>query len=283
MKKTVILPNSSKDPGYGCTALVVRELFGYGAEIYMPEECRESGITEGVTYLREGLCDGADVIIVLGGDGSILDAARIAYPHGIPVLGINLGRVGYMATIEKDELSLLGHLFDGDYTIDERMMLEARIIREGETVLVTPPALNEIVLTRGALSRMLDIELQCNGMFVGEYRADGLIFATPTGSTAYSMSAGGPVLDPCLEAVSVTPICPHYLSTRPIVFSDSAQFTASAKNTEEWYMTVDGKENFTLRSDDMVMIAMSAYATRLVDIKKNAFYNVLRKKTAEKQ
>lgn len=283
MRKTVILPNSAKDSGYECTALVVKELQKYGAEICMSEEHRESGITEGVTYISDGLLDGADVIIVLGGDGSILDAARMAYSRSIPVLGINLGRVGYMASIEKDELSLLGRLFDGNYSIDERAMLEARIIRGGEIILVTSPALNEIVLTRGTLSRMLDIELECNSEFAGEYRADGLIFATPTGSTAYSMSAGGPVLDPGLEAVSVTPICPHYLSSRPIVFSDGAEFTASSKDGEEWYMTVDGKDNFTLFPNDKVKIAISAYTTRLIDIKKNAFYHVLRKKTTEKQ
>jgi len=283
MKKTVISPNSIKDPGYRCTALVVEELKKYGAEIYMSEEHRSSGITEGVTYLGADLTDGADVIIVLGGDGSILDAARTAYSRGIPVLGINLGRVGYMASLEPDELSLLGKLFDGGYSVDRRMMLEARIVRENGDGEITPPALNEIVISRGATSRMIDILLECNSELVGEYRADGLIFATPTGSTAYSMTAGGSVIDPVLDAVAVTPVCPHFLSTRPIVFSGGAEFTASSAGVGEWYLTVDGKESYNLGEGDRVVITRSGYTTKLIDLKKNAFYQVMRKRTSETQ
>ena len=164
-------------------------------------------------------------------------------------------------------------------------MLEARDEQTGSEKAVTTPALNEIVLTRGALSRMIDIELFCNDEFAAEYRADGLIFSTPTGSTAYNMSAGGPVIDPGLDAVAVTPICPHSPNSRPIIFGRDAKFAATYNGIAEdkWYVTIDGRENFELECNDKVVISRSLYITRLLNLKKNGFCDVLRRKTSEKQ
>lgn len=284
IRKIAVIPNAAKDPGLALTYKTVMELQGTGAELFMESEYSDS-IKEGVNFTGpEELVRDADVIIVLGGDGSIIDAARRSYLMDIPILGINLGRVGYMATLEPEELPMLKKLFSGDYSIDERIMLSATVCGPNRSPETTPPALNDIVLTRGELSRMIDIELLCSGELAGHYRADGLIFSTPTGSTAYSMSAGGPVLDTALDAVAVTPICPHYLNSRPMVFAGSSVFEASCTLDPEsrWFMTVDGRDNFALGASDRIRISKSGYSTRLINMKKNGFYDVLRRKTSEK-
>ncbi len=286
MKKIVISPNKSKDPLYKHTEMVLSELSKYGAELCMSKQHEGKQASVKVSYLDgEELYADADLLIVLGGDGSILEAARQAAIYSIPILGVNLGRVGYMAALEIEELELLGGLFDGSYTIDERMMLDACVVRgngEREKIL---PALNEVVLTRGTLSRMIDIELFCADELAGKYRVDGLIFSTPTGSTAYNMSAGGPVVDPALDAVTVTPVCPHSPNSRPMVFGGASRFTAkyTGDTDGKWYVTADGRDNLELGYGDTVEIAKSAFITKLLNLKSNGFYDVLRRKTSEKQ
>ena len=225
----------------------------------------------------------AELAIVLGGDGFILDASRRAAPAGIPILGINLGRVGYMAELEVDELDLLEKYFTGDYRIDERAMLEVRVVSAGaggETQKFSSFALNDVVIANGTTARIVDLQLLDDGEIISNYRADGLIVATPTGSTAYSLSAGGPIVDPKLSCFCVTPICPHSLGARPIVFPDSAKLQIKNICVREkiLHLTLDGRATFDMFYGDVAEITRSKLTTKLVRIKSGGFYSKIRAK-----
>ena len=218
----------------------------------------------------------ADILIVLGGDGTILEAARRSAQRGTPILGINLGRLGYMAELEMSELELLGRVVRGDYSLEKRSMLRVELLAGGELRSFCY-ALNDAVISNGSVSRIIDVELSENGNRVATYRADGLIIATPTGSTAYSMSAGGAIVDPRVECFCVTPICPHSFSARPLIFSDGA--TLEVRNTcareKMLYLTVDGRMNFELYRNQVVRITKSSMQTNLIRLKSCGFYQKL--------
>ena len=236
------------------------------------------------TYLSvDDLYAKADVVIVLGGDGSILEAARRSAKRETPILGINLGRLGYMAELEMSELSLLSHLFDGEYELEERSMLLVRVLGNDKSERFSSYALNEAVITNGSVARIIDLEMSEGGIPVTNYRADGLIVATPTGSTAYSLSAGGPIADPRLRCFCVTPICPHSLSARPLIFPDEAvlEIKNVCQREKSLFLAVDGRVNFELFRGNVVEIRRSASTTKLIRFRKCGFYNRLRDKMAD--
>jgi NAD+ kinase len=222
----------------------------------------------------------AELIIVLGGDGTILESARKAAPAGIPLLGINLGRLGYMAELELDETDRLAEIVDGKYRLDRRMMIKVEVIGRDGNVKFESFALNDAVISNGVTARMIDLALSEGGAAITNYRADGLIIATPTGSTAYSLSAGGAVVDPRLECFCVTPICPHALGSRPLVFQKTAVIEVKnvCQREKVLFLTLDGRVNFEVAYNDTVRITESDMATELVRVKDNCFYNQLRKK-----
>ena len=224
----------------------------------------------------EAVYSEADVIIVLGGDGSILEAARRASVKGTPILGVNLGHLGYMAELELSELSLLHRLFTGEYTVEKRSMLKVEIFN-GTELKSFCHALNEAVISNGSVARIIDLELRENGHPVSTYRADGLIISTPTGSTAYSMSAGGSIVDPRVACVCVTPICPHSFAARPLIFSDASSLEVRNVCAREkmLYLTVDGRINFEFYRNQTVRISKSDLETGLIRFKENAFYRKL--------
>lgn len=228
----------------------------------------------------EDLYSTTDMVTVFGGDGTILDAARYAAPYGLPILGFNLGRIGYMAELELAEIDLLSQICEGNYSIDERTMLSVEVMNSARKIRKTAFALNDAVLTNGAMARLVDFELYEGGTFLTQYRADGLIISTPTGSTAYSMSAGGSIIDPHLAAICVTPICPHSLISRPILFSDTSvlEMKNTSKREKMIYLTVDGKINFELYYNDIVRVTKSDKKTRLIRVKNSSFYANLRAK-----
>ncbi|MBE6554295.1 MAG: NAD(+)/NADH kinase [Ruminococcaceae bacterium] len=221
----------------------------------------------------------ANLLIVLGGDGTILEAARRAAVRGTPILGINLGRLGYMAELEPTELDLLDRLFTGEYELEERSMLRVELLSGGELKSFCY-ALNDAVISNGSVSRMIELELSEGGNPVTTYRADGLIVATPTGSTAYSMSAGGALVDPRVPCVCVTPICPHSFIARPMIFSDDAVLEVRNICAREkmLYLTVDGRMNFELYRNQVVRITKANIKTQLIRLKKCGFYRKLRQK-----
>ncbi len=228
--------------------------------------------------------DRADVIVVLGGDGSILEAARRASQRGTPILGINLGRLGYMAELEMRDLNNLGKLFTGEYTLEKRSMLRVELFA-GEELKAFCHALNDAVISNGSVSRIIDLELSENGNSVSRYRADGLIIATPTGSTAYSMSAGGAVVDPSVPCFCVTPICSHSLAARPLIFSDRSVLEVRnvCEREKMLYLTVDGKMNFELYKNQTVRITKSDLETSLIRFHRSGFYTKLCRKMRESQ
>ena len=232
-------------------------------------------------YLNtEELYSTSDMVAVFGGDGTILEAARYAAPQNIPLLGFNFGRVGYMAELEISEIEALSEIINGNYTLDERSMLSVEVMNSAKKVRKTTFALNDAVLTNGSLARLVDLELYEGGTFLTKYRADGLILSTPTGSTAYSMSAGGSIIDPHLSTICVTPICPYSLISRPILFTDTSVLEVKNLSRREKmiYLTIDGKSNIELYYDDVVRITRSDMKTRLVRVKNSSFYTNLRAK-----
>ena len=230
----------------------------------------------------EAVYSEADIIIVLGGDGTILEVARRAANRGTPILGINLGRLGYMAELEMSELDGLDALFTGNYTLDRRSMLRVELL-SGNELRSFCYALNDAVISNGSVSRIVDLELLQGGKHVANYRADGLIIATPTGSTAYSMSAGGPIVDPTVSCMCVTPICPHSFAARPSIFSDRSVLEVKNICVREkvLYLTVDGRMNFEFYRNQTVRITKATMETGLIRFKKASFYQKLCKKMKE--
>lgn len=224
-----------------------------------------------------------DVVIALGGDGTIIHCAKRAAAFDKPVLGINSGRLGFMAGLECNELDKLACLLHGEYTVEHRMLLDVTVSSaEGEC---HGTALNEAVVSRGALSRMLEIRVENNGIPVASYPADGVIVATPTGSTAYSLSAGGPVVDPALECLLLTPICPHSLHTRPYLFPCQAQLTLIPHHRQgvPVFVTVDGEEALPVPPDGVVQVKRSQTEAALIRMKEQSFYETLDKKLSNRK
>ncbi|MBE6762934.1 MAG: NAD(+)/NADH kinase [Ruminococcaceae bacterium] len=221
-----------------------------------------------------------DAAVVLGGDGSMIHIAKIAAFYDVPVLGVNGGTVGFMAGLEMNQLDRLPCLIQGQYSVEPRMMLEVTVTRPNETQTFT--ALNEAVVSHGQLSRLITLEVTSGGKTVTTYRADGVIVATPTGSTAYSLSAGGPVVDPELNCMLLTPICPHAMHTRPLLFSDGASLTIRA--TSEAYLTVDSEQAVPLSPEDTVTVRRHPRDARLITLKEdNAFYEILTQKLIDRR
>lgn len=219
----------------------------------------------------------SDFIIAVGGDGTIIHSAKHAADADKPILGINLGRLGFLASIEPDELGLLENIVGGKFTYDKRMMLEITHYHSGKADKYT--AFNDAAVTKGTLSRIIDLNLSCNHGAVGSYRADGLIFSTPSGGTAYSLSAGGPIVDPSIESIIMTPICPHSLFDRSIIFSSDKELEMTSKSgNSEIFVTVDGEKVFKFEQDDRLTVKKSDEFVRLMNINKREFYDVINRK-----
>jgi NAD+ kinase len=221
----------------------------------------------------------ADLAVVAGGDGTLLSVARDAAPLGIPILGINLGSLGFLTELQPDEVfSELETVLEGKYHIEERQALRLRHLRKG-AVQEEYALLNDAVISKSALARMITIELRINQERVATYTSDGLIISTPTGSTAYNLSAGGPILDPSMRAFVITPICPHTMTYRPLVVPASVQVEASLLNTqEEVYLTLDGQIGIPLEHDDSLAVDLHPSPVRLVRVANRGFFEVLRRK-----
>lgn len=223
--------------------------------------------------------------VVLGGDGSIIDASNKLLGADIPIIGINFGHIGYLAELEINEIELLDALTEGNYFIDERMMLDAEVYDRSGTMRAKSTVLNDIVLSNGPVARLLTFDIYCGNIKIQTCRADGIIAATPTGSTAYSLSAGGPVLEPSLDCICLTPICPHTLTSRPVIFRGDSVIRLSdiISNGSSVYVTADGRDVFALNEGDTVSIKCSEHTTKLIRIKDNGFLGVLHSKLSEKQ
>jgi NAD+ kinase len=228
------------------------------------------------TARKADLPSQSDLIVVLGGDGTLLSMARAIGDLGIPIVGVNLGDLGFLTATTLDEMiPALDALLRGQMVIEERMMLATRVVREGQEV-ASWLGLNDTVITKAAMSRIINLSVSIDGQHAILYRADGLIVSTPTGSTAYSLSAGGPILYPTLDGVVLTPICSHTLTNRPIVVPGGQRVEVTLLTSQEVMLTVDGQVGFGLREGDVVDVGRAAAAIRLVRFKD--FFSVLRTK-----
>jgi len=225
------------------------------------------------------LAEKADVLLVLGGDGTILSAARLAADRSIPILGVNMGGLGFLTEVRLDNLyPSLERVFANDFVLDERLMLATHIHRHGETV-ARGIVLNDVVISKGTLARMIDLQVAIGGQFVTNLRGDGLIIGTPTGSTAYSLSAGGPIMNPGVQALMLTPICPHTLTHRPLIVPGNVVIEVTLTSQDEGSMaTLDGQVGVTIVQGDKTVIHASDYQTRLIRFPESHYYEVLRGK-----
>lgn len=219
------------------------------------------------------------LIVVLGGDGTMLGAARLVGARPIPVLGVNLGWLGYLTEFTRAELlPVLAELLEQGFEVDQRMLLDVQVVRAGQ-IIAEQRALNDAVINKAVPARMIELECYVNELFVNSFRADGMIVATPTGSTAYSLSAGGPIVHPSMEAMLLTPICPHLLSNRPVVVpGDSVVELAFKRADGELMLTVDGQVGVELQLDDRVVLRRSETTFDLVRPKNRNYFEVLRTK-----
>ena len=291
IEKVAVVTNYNIYEKAGVAMTVAKKLYDLGCEVVASVFNKEKIIRMNKSGMRftfmpmDDIYSYVDAVVVLGGDGTILESARRAAPHDTLILGVNLGRVGFMAEIEPDELDMLEKMVNGDYTVEERSMLEVSIINNTGAVRSSGFALNDAAITNGSISRIVDLELTEAGIPVATYRSDGIIVATPTGSTAYSMSAGGSIVDPRVSCFCVTPICPHSLAARPMIFPDTAvlEIKNICQREKMLYLTVDGRTNYEMYKGDVVRISKSPLQTNLIRIKNCGFYKKLRRKMTENE
>jgi len=286
LKRITVVSNTKKDPSLEYTKRTVEVLSRYAECITVDASACYDGAPACVEFKNTNeIFNDTDAVVTIGGDGTILKIAPEISKRGIPVLGINLGRVGFMAEIEPEETDLLYKLFKSEYIIDSRMMLDVEVFRNDEK-LHSFSCLNDAVIMNGSISKMIELELFCNDSYVSTYDADGLILSTPTGSTAYSLSAGGTVIDPALECILVTPVCAHsFYNSRPMIFSASTVLSVKDVRVrdENTYLTLDGNTNVHLLCDDVVRIKRSQFTTDLIRIKSTRFYNTVYNKLSERR
>lgn len=254
MRNIYIFTGKNKDPDGSCRMEAERVI-------------RQSG---GGTV---GSPDKAEAILSLGGDGTMMRAAHYAVLHNIPLIGVNLGRIGYLTELDRKDIALISRLISEDFEYDERMALDVSC-SGGESFF----AFNDAVI-RAASTHMVSVSVECDGSAVNAYRGDGLIFSTPTGSTAYSMSAGGSVIDPGLKCICLTPICPQALTARPLVFSPERRLDAEVSGSD-CILTVDGGTGVRLKDGSVVSVSRSERTVKLIKLRNEEFFGVLRKKLA---
>lgn len=268
--KAAIIPNITRPNAQKVTSALCEELGRLGVSFSVFEEAAGND--------REELIPEADIVIAVGGDGSIIRTAKLASKYGKPVLGVNAGNVAFMAGLEFDEISSLGAIVSGNYVTDRRMMLDVTI-GNSEGPLFTDFCLNDVVIGRGREIRIIEAEIFCDGKPVGTYRADGMVFSTPTGSTAYSLSAGGPVAEPTLECIMMAPLAPYTLSSRPVIFGADRKITVRVTPyNEDTVCSCDGNPAVRFDSTMTAEISKSEYFAEFIRIKNEQFWDVLKHK-----
>ena len=281
MDKFCLITNRSKDENFEVTNIVVNYIEKNNKEFVLLE-CQD-GVCSGLYTDINMIPKDTDCIIVLGGDGTILQAAHDVLDSELPILGINIGTLGFLADIELHNIyEALDSLFMDEYVLEHRMMLEGCITRNNEKLYLSS-ALNEIVIERSGFSRIISLNVYVNGKLANRYRGDGILVSTPTGSTGYNLSAGGPVVKPDNQVIILTPICAHSLSSRSIVLNASDEIlvkieTSKKTQDEEVIATYDGYESVLLHADDIIEIKRSDKKTKFVKFKSNNFFETLRTK-----
>ncbi|MBQ4302646.1 MAG: NAD(+)/NADH kinase [Oscillospiraceae bacterium] len=280
MKKVVMTPNPYRDRDFSCVLEAQRILSAAGVEakICLAFEVDKSfALPQGVPLfdLQEELRT-ADALICFGGDGTILHTSKAAARHGIPILGVNIGTVGFMAELESGEMGLLSRLATDDYQIDERMTLYVRLLHEGR-VIYRDVALNDAVITKGAVARVIQPSVWLDGVKAMSFSGDGIIAATPTGSTAYSMSAGGPIVEPQADNIILTPICAHNLQPRSLIAAPErkVEIQIGRVNKRNAFLSVDGGRAMRVYGGDSVLIEAGNQKIKLIKLKDTSFFDIV--------
>ena len=282
IKSIAVMPNLTKKGAYETSVRAVKILSELDMQILM--ECSLSRLYKDENIIFFGseytMLKSCDMVLTIGGDGTIIHAARKSAPLDKPLLGINTGRLGFVAELEPNELDMLQRIAEGNYSVEKRMMLKVTC-KNNEFY-----AMNDAVISRGSLSRLIDIDVSLaeDRGYICSYRADGLIVSTPTGSSAYSLAAGGPVVEPTMKCIVMTPVCSHSLFARPVVFSHKSQLAVSAScdDNTQVYLTLDGAKTLTIARSDIIYITSSKIETKLIKLKDKSFYKVLNDKFTEK-
>lgn len=258
---------------------LLERLAALNLEVFYDSETAACIPPDGRERPREQLPALVDLLVVLGGDGTLLATARLLGEHTVPILPVNLGGLGFLTSVTLEELyPILLQVLEGKHRISERVLLQAEVIR-ADKVVERQRALNDAVLNKGPLARMIDLNLQIDGCYVCSYKADGLIISTPTGSTAYSMAAGGPIVYPTVEAFLITPICSHTLNDRPLVVPNTNRIDVDFESREETvFLTLDGQVGVDLQLGDRVAISKVANKLRLVRPARKNYFEILRSK-----
>ena len=283
MNKVILTPNPYRDKNFQTVRMAQDILRGAGVEtrVCLPFEIdRSYDLPRDIRFSRlDRELPTANMVICFGGDGTILHMAKAATRHNVPILGVNIGTMGFMAELESTELQQLTRIANGDYTIDSRMMLDVSVYRDRD-IIFHDICLNDVVITKGAIARIVHLAVNCDGVQAMECGGDGVIVATPTGSTAYSLSAGGPIVEPEAHSILVTPICAHDVASRTIVASDKRVITVGlTKNSRRnAYLSVDGGKALRMNLGDVANIRKSELVTKLVRLKDRSFYDVVNMK-----
>ena len=280
-KKIGFVTNIEKDPTLQETKKMVDFVLKKGCEVYVSENFSDVHPDVIATSSSE-MYKSVDFVVVIGGDGTILRVARSAAIFDTPILGINFGTLGYLADVEKiNVIDAIEKVLNGDFTIENRMMLEPYVER-GCVSHEINLALNEVCITNSVCSRMIKLSVEVNGEYFDTFRADGIIVSTPTGSTAYNLSAGGPILSPHTELMTITHICPHTLYARPFVIdgNDVVRIRVQS-NYNNVQMSCDGQSTVQMKNDDVIIVKKSRYVTRIIKTTNMNFYDILRRKMVE--
>lgn len=280
-KKIGFVTNIEKDPTLQETKKMVDFVLKKGCEVYVSENFSDVHPDVIATSSSE-MYKSVDFVVVIGGDGTILRVARSAAIFDTPILGINFGTLGYLADVEKiNAIDAIEKVLNGDFTIENRMMLEPYVER-GCVSHEINLALNEVCITNSVCSRMIKLSVEVNGEYFDTFRADGIIVSTPTGSTAYNLSAGGPILSPHTELMTITHICPHTLYARPFVIdgNDVVRIRVQS-NYNNVQMSCDGQSTVQMKNNDVIIVKKSRYVTRIIKTTNMNFYDILRRKMVE--
>lgn len=280
MRRIGIITNEQKDRDLRFTRILVESIAANGGHVKIQSDIAGKLGIKDEKLDEEAVLSESDVMICLGGDGTFLKVSRKAHKKELPILGINLGTMGFLTEVEKKDIDeAIIHIINGKYEIETRIMLQAKVLRDG-TLLGEDTALNDIVISRGALSRILHVKTYINNVFVDSFPGDGLIVSSPTGSTAYSLSCGGPIVEPDLDLIIVTPICPHILYTRSFITSGTrtVKVIVDESYSHTAMVTVDGQEGYEIRGGDIVEIRKAESTVKLIRINPRDFFSILRKK-----
>lgn len=285
MKRVMMCPNSTRDINLELSKKIATILKNAGIVATLPDHIPFTGDADfEIQPFNQAIRD-VEMIICLGGDGSILNIATPAAKHKIPILGINMGNMGYLTEMDADEIEHIPEIILGEkYHIDERMMLDVSIVRDEDTIFSTI-ALNDVGVCKCGLTKIVDLDVYADNSFISHYNGDGVVIASPTGSTAYSMSAGGPIIDPLARNITLTPICSHSLSDKPIVLSYRRTISILARTIKDGMIVVsaDGCEGIPVSYGDRVVIKISDLKTRLVRYKDRNFYDIVYSKLSDRR